>query len=292
MEQNPNGVTLNILSAAAKRPLGASHKDPIPERINMLKDLLIKYRQLKHTLYIGNKNLITHLDTNLYYSKEVKNISLLTKQFKSNKEAELFAQRTNSTSLNYFTFFNIDEMKHSELLAFLLNPRSSHGQGNLFLSVFLTELGIDQPELNFWSVTNEKDRIDVLLHRESPHSLVVIENKSNYAHDQPNQLYRYWYHQIYLRNPNLNYETDDYLRHFRILYLTPNKKKVLDYHSLDKPSYLLDEKLPPIVPIKITNWSFDEEIVKIIYNSIKEINPKNYRLKEYLEQYILLIKQL
>lgn len=48
-----------------------------------------------------------------------------------------------------------------------------------------------------WTVTAEKGRVDILLKRTHPHSVIIIENKSNYANDQENQLYRYWHQEIY-----------------------------------------------------------------------------------------------
>jgi len=58
-------------------------------------------------------------------------------------------------------------------------------------------IGIKEPYKGTWKVTAEEGKIDLLLKRYSPFSIVVIENKSNWACDQQNQLYRYWYNEIY-----------------------------------------------------------------------------------------------
>ena len=89
---------------------------------------------------------------------------------------------------------------HSFLIANIINPNSEHGQGDLFLKSLLKKLDIEVYENDNWIVTAEIGRIDILIKRENPHTVIVIENKSNYAIDQENQIYRYWYQEIYLPN--------------------------------------------------------------------------------------------
>lgn len=108
--------------------------------------------------------------------------------------------RLESSHLNVFQFFSPGETTHSRLLAYFLDPRAQHGQGTLFLAEFLRLLGISEPDSSTahdWAVTAEIGRVDVLIRRVHPHTVVVIENKSNYAVDQPNQLYRYWHQEIW-----------------------------------------------------------------------------------------------
>ena len=93
--------------------------------------------------------------------------------------------------------FYIQETMHSRLLKFLLDAKETHGQGGLFLLKFLEILGIQSPETGTWQVTAEVGRIDVLIERKEPQSIIVIENKSNWAPDQSNQLYRYWHQAIF-----------------------------------------------------------------------------------------------
>jgi hypothetical protein len=88
-------------------------------------------------------------------------------------------------------FIDIGETTHSALLGDLLNPQGSHGQDNLLLKSFLTLIDIPEPSRGKWFVTVEKGRIDILLRRLKPSSVVIIENKSNHATDQKHQLYRY-----------------------------------------------------------------------------------------------------
>ncbi|MFN8238945.1 MAG: PD-(D/E)XK nuclease family protein [Chitinophagales bacterium] len=197
-------------------------------------------------------------------------------------------------------YFNINETLHSYMLADLLNPNSNHGQGKLFLNAFLKKLDVLDPEKGNWTITAEKGRIDILLKRDNPHSVIIIENKSNNAVDQNHQLYRYWYQEIYLPNNDEEfakpaiYEKIDISSRYKILYLPPDHTKNPQDYSLTKPEYLTDSILPNRIPINyekkpfndfICNW-LKECIYTIVDENEKLQIPINHRLKEYLEQYI------
>jgi hypothetical protein len=78
-----------------------------------------------------------------------------------------------SCDFNVLRFFHIGETMHSFLLAKFLDMNSEHGQENLFLKLFLQKLKIDKPDTENWIVTAEKGRVDVLLKRFSPHSVIL-----------------------------------------------------------------------------------------------------------------------
>lgn len=59
-----------------------------------------------------------------------------------------------------------------------------HGQGNSFLQLFLKHIGLDTQDGDEWIFTAEAGRVDVMLKRFHPSSVVIIENKSNWAGDQ------------------------------------------------------------------------------------------------------------
>jgi hypothetical protein len=99
------------------------------------------------------------------------------------------------------------ELRHSDFLAFLLNPAGKHGQGDYFLKRFLQivvlnagveaqhDIPISPVELDVWSMENtqvfrELYRIDVLLVDETHHFAAIIENKIG-AGEHTNQLARY-----------------------------------------------------------------------------------------------------
>jgi hypothetical protein len=142
------------------------------------------------------------------------------------------------------------ETTHSALLGDLLNPQGSHGQDNLFLDSFLSLIGVPDPAEGKWVVTVEQGRIDILLCRLQPISVVIIENKSNDAIDQPNQLYRYWLEKIYLPYHKLVEQGSDDTKHsFKIVYLTPGSFKQPDKHSLERPEWAA-KYLPERILIK------------------------------------------
>jgi hypothetical protein len=114
----------------------------------------------------------------------------------------------------------IKETDHSRILGELLDPRGSHGQGSLFLYAFLHKVGIERLGGN-WRITIEAGRVDILLRRDNPLSVVIIENKSNNAQDQDGQLYRYWHDEIHVRHGNLSYRDPDTYKRFRVIYLPP-----------------------------------------------------------------------
>jgi hypothetical protein len=207
---------------------------------------------------------------------------------KSKIEHKTF-QKNTSSNLNIFNFFQINEVKHSELLAFLLNPYDIHGQDDLFLKLFLNYIGI-KPILNEkWRVQCEIDRVDIMLICNNPFSRIIIENKSNYANDQPNQLYRYWFYQIYnstsIENSNILKER------IRIFYLTPHEEKNYVDDSITRPNYFPNH-LPEKIPMAIEKLTFKNDISNIINLSLSKINQENVRLKEYLIQYKSLIENL
>ena len=88
---------------------------------------------------------------------------------------------------------------HSRFLAELLNPNGSHGQGDVFLKIFISDNDIKEFETTNASVIVEKhigDKteteggyIDILI-KSGNGKIIIIENKI-YADDQDNQLLRY-----------------------------------------------------------------------------------------------------
>ena len=200
--------------------------------------------------------------------------------------------RLTSSDFNVLKLFRIKEPQHSYLLYNFLYPYGTHGQGHLFLNQFLDSLGIERKsDKELWTVTAEKGRIDLLLKRRNPHSIIVIENKSNKAEDQKNQMYRYWYKEIYLpikrKYGFYNKEQDPSNKHYQLLYLTPSSMKKPTKNSLTKPAdWIWDSNLPETVPMKITYVAFDKFIVQWLEKSVLSIPQNNHRIKEYVKQYI------
>ena len=97
---------------------------------------------------------------------------------------------------NVFQICGVDhyEVKHSAIIARILDPKGNHGQGDKFLKIFLQIIkdstGIDTTScsVNTEYVTNE-GRIDILIEDKTGKG-IIIENKI-YAGDQSEQLKRY-----------------------------------------------------------------------------------------------------
>lgn len=93
------------------------------------------------------------------------------------------------------------ELRHSSFLAFLLDPKESHGLGDSFLRRFVDLLAkqvsagsaaiLGSMELSGISVRREWNRVDVLLLNDKHKIAIIIENKVG-THEHSNQLSRYW----------------------------------------------------------------------------------------------------
>ena len=202
---------------------------------------------------------------------------------------------------NFFDLWNrysgIGETIHSRLIHFLLYPDALHGQDRRYLNIFLKLLGISNPFDGIWTITAEKGRVDIRLTRNNPRSVILIENKSNWAVDQNNQLYRYWFQNIHRCREDCL--PDYYLnKDYRIIYLVPNKEKTISENSLSKPQKvwfgLNDEydRLPDHIPISPIIWTFDNEFSKWLELCIKATPEGNYPIRSYLSQYMDYCKKL
>jgi hypothetical protein len=96
---------------------------------------------------------------------------------------------------NVFDFLAPDELRLSSILAWLLSPTASHGQGTLFLAEFLHELELDWPidglegaRVDIEVGTPERRRVDLVVRMTG--AVLGIENKP-FAADQPNQVADY-----------------------------------------------------------------------------------------------------
>lgn len=134
--------------------------------------------------------------------------------------------------LNAFSLFRPNENTLSRVLADLLSPRGSHGQGLLFLRAFLREL--DLPEVGAHEVvsvrcevlTSAGRRVDLVI--DTPRLLLGIENKP-WASQQDNQLIDY-HHQL---------EVWAGQRESKLVFLSNQKPRTGEDHVLTLP-YIAD----------------------------------------------------
>lgn len=121
--------------------------------------------------------------------------------------------RISGADFNVFKIVKVieDEVRHSAFLAELLHPGGSHGQGDLFLRLFVKKFGIECFQCETATIEVEKrigpvtetsgGRIDIFIDDKNGNH-IIIENKI-YANDEENQLIRYYN----FRNHNLFYLT-------------------------------------------------------------------------------------
>ena len=176
-------------------------------------------------------------------------------------------------SFNVFRLCRVDhyETLHSAILAEWLDPKGSHGQGNLFLKLFLQRL--DTEDLSdfhtetasvFTEFVTEEGRLDILL-TDGAGAAVIIENKI-YASDQDRQLRRY---SAYAKSRT------DWNRH-AILYLT---------------LYGDEASLQSGEGVRYDCISYETTVLDWLGDCAKEVCDKPF-LRETLAQYQGLIRQL
>lgn len=199
---------------------------------------------------------------------------------------------------NFISFISriwgIGETKHSQILGFFLNPRENHGQGGLFLKLFLKKLGFDITafEPNDWTVeveqrSNGRDQIDILVQSHRLGISIAIENKSNGAKDQWHQLYRYWESAIYnFHNGDKEKALDP--KHSRVVYLPQwgipseqTRTRPKDYKE-SYPEKLALEEQGGI----ISCWTYYNHIVKWLNSCVETMGRENNIVKQLVKNYI------
>lgn len=199
---------------------------------------------------------------------------------------------------NFISFISriwgIGETKHSQILGFFLNPRENHGQGGLFLKLFLKKLGFDITafEPNDWAVeveqrSNGRDQIDILVQSHRLGISIAIENKSNGAKDQSHQLYRYWESAIYnFHNRDKEKALDP--KHSRVVYLPQwgipseqTRTRPKDYKESYPEKLALEEQGGIIIC-----WTYYTHIVKWLNSCVEAMGRENNIVKQLVKNYI------
>ena len=199
---------------------------------------------------------------------------------------------------NFISFISriwgIGETKHSQILGFFLNPRENHGQGGLFLKLFLKKLGFDITafEPNDWAVeveqrSNGRDQIDILIQSRRLGISIAIENKSNGAKDQSHKLYRYWESAIYnFHNRDKEKALDP--KHSRVVYLPQwgipseqTRTRPKDYKESYPEKLALEEQGGIIIC-----WTYYTHIVKWLNSCVEAMGRENNIVKQLVKNYI------
>lgn len=120
------------------------------------------------------------------------------------KEYEEKKKKRMNTGFNVFYLISdyyYRETFHGDILYALLSPQEKHGEGTLFVDLFIDMINLDEEVKKYYStVTVEREygtkdgdemgRIDLLVIGENNHC-IVIENKLNNAGDTYRQLPKY-----------------------------------------------------------------------------------------------------
>ena len=218
----------------------------------------------------------TELDIQRFF-QEVASICAL-------EQAQQEERNRKGENYNLFSILSIEryELKHSALIANLLDPKGSHGCGDAFLRAFF-EIALKGTAYPFVSRTPPNSyiehyigpiagdtggRIDILV--ESSHYGLIIENKI-YAGDQDKQLTRY---------DNYGKETfgaDGYLLVYLTLYGCDASKESTATKSAEEVGYL--------------RLSYAKDILLWLKECVRLADNKPL-VRESLNQYIRTIKQL
>ena len=152
--------------------------------------------------------------------------------------AELMRLEELADPFNIFEALGIvrQEIRHSNFLAWLMNPAQTHGLGDSFLKGFLFKtsvearmLGIETispVDVDVWDLTETEIRrewrnIDITLLDESRKFVCVIENKV-FSSEHSNQLRRY--------REVVEAEFPDYTRHYVLLNVSGEEPSDSDYY--------------------------------------------------------------
>lgn len=225
--------------------------------------------------------------------KEVNHLVLL----KKNEDKERFRR---GEQFNIFKICGIDhyELQHSSIISALLDPHGSHGQGELYLKLFMqaygSKLPIDEIEYDKVFVRKEEwteaydGRMDIYVeYKDLP--LIIIENKL-YAKDQSIQLKKY------KEDADQKVKTSHNKNHkYEIVYLTLDGKNAsgdsgdgVDYMRVSYASHIikwLDACIENSISIPIV-----KETLLQYQNHLKQLTNQTMQIDDKKQIFDILTK--
>jgi hypothetical protein len=192
-----------------------------------------------------------------------------------------FFEEKTGAKFNIYSVARIERMEelvHSRMITELLNPKGSHGQGNVFLEIFLRtafpdELSLDceraivEAERPF-CIASLTGRIDIIIELDS--AVIVIENKID-APDQNLQMARYRDYAKTIANGRAVF----------LLYLTPDRR--------DPNESSMGGQNQPVVDL----LAYPDEIALWLDQCLLScVNKKLFSLIEGISQYRRLIDKI
>ena len=218
------------------------------------------------------KDLIKVID-NLYssmnnYNKEVINLISNLEEENIKRYEDILEKQGDRLKFNIFDIIT-DKWKrenfHSEILKFLLENYEE------FFNNFLELIGIkDKEEYSNAEITNEEAKIDILI--KSENKAIIVENKINWAPDQPEQLAKYY--------RKVKYEYKKEVE--KIVYIAHLKDKNPDEQTFGKDEKIKKEIKDKDRFVKITGFDGSEN--DLVYCLEKSRNELREKLKENLEK--------
>lgn len=206
--------------------------------------------------------------------KEIENLlNIVKSRIDTHNEFKKEYDKQLAFDFSLFNFFSIGENKVSQILAYFLDEKQNHGQGNLFLNKFVDTFykkDVDTKySINICEKTiTENRRIDIYI--ELNDVIIAIENKI-WADDQPNQLKDYT---TYLEHKSKG--------NYLLLYLNP--------YGTEPTNKSIDEKTKDslIKQEKFKTISYKNDIIDLINNWIIICEAENVthflkEFKKYLE---------
>lgn len=146
-------------------------------------------------------------------NKIIQDLLLINQTLETNERERKKTELYDSNRFNPFQFIRTDEMGLSKIIAFLLDPKERHGQGDLFLNSFLkyinkpSFLAYDNAQVVVEKLTSKNRRHDIFIEgylNDSRNWIISIENKLKFASDQIEQL------KDYQKDIEENYSQGDY----------------------------------------------------------------------------------
>lgn len=202
-------------------------------------------------------------------------------KFKNELQSKLdkVYRKTLLLDFNSLDFVKWNENKVSEIIAFFLDPQESHGQGDLYLRMFVEyfELSFHYSDYSKIRVileesTDNNRRVDIVISYDNFKRAIGIENKIYpWTKDQPLQV------ADYIKHLKTYCKTEDY----HLIYLAP-QGKVLDKNSAgdNYEEMLADGKL------KLINY--EEHIIGLVHRFA--MHTDNDRLRSFIKDFELKLR--
>ncbi|RZJ86286.1 MAG: hypothetical protein EOO20_18600 [Chryseobacterium sp.] len=188
-------------------------------------------------------------------------------------------RKTSLLDFNPLNFVKWNENKVSEIIAFFLDPHAAHGQGDLYLKMFVEYFKLSFNYSDYSKVqvfleenTDNNRRVDLVISYDNFKRVIGIENKIYpWTKDQPFQV------ADYIRHLKTYCKTGDY----HLIYLAPRGKALNKNSAGDNYEEMLaDGKL------KLINY--EEHIIDLVHRFA--MHTDNERLRSFIKDFELKLR--